>query len=142
MVGCTCREGLRCLYSSVSDTYIYCGIFAQGKNCEASRQLLLGNGSANTPVSRQQIRNTQQWSNWEVFSTRSVRQLRDATLQELLGKVFPMRPVKRVYEEQLRLRVCLETVVRIAGGWCETAARLGVSCDRRFRTCNSELQIV
>jgi hypothetical protein len=38
------------------------------------RQPLLGNGSANTPFARQQIPNTQQWSNSEaVFSTRSVR---------------------------------------------------------------------
>jgi hypothetical protein len=43
----------------------YCGIFAQGKNCEASRQQLLGNGSANTPIARKQILITQQQSNWK-----------------------------------------------------------------------------
>jgi hypothetical protein len=49
----------------------YCGIYAQGKNCEASRGQLPRNDSANTPIARQQIRNTQQWSNWEaVFSPR------------------------------------------------------------------------
>jgi hypothetical protein len=38
------------------------------------RQALLGKGSANTPIARQQSPNTKQWSNYEMmFSTRSVR---------------------------------------------------------------------
>jgi hypothetical protein len=41
------------------------------------------------PVARQQIPNIHQWTNWEAeFSMRSVRQLRDATTEELLGEVF------------------------------------------------------
>jgi hypothetical protein len=37
----------------------------------------------------QQIPNTHQWTNWEVvFSMWSVRQLRDATIEELLEAVF------------------------------------------------------
>jgi hypothetical protein len=37
----------------------------------------------------QQIPNTYQWSNWEaMFSTCSVQQLRDATIEEMLEAVF------------------------------------------------------
>jgi hypothetical protein len=51
------------------------------------------------PVARQQIPNTHQYTNWEVmFSTRSVRQLRDATI-ELLEAVFSMRSVPRCYNK-------------------------------------------
>jgi hypothetical protein len=65
-----------------------------------------GTASANTPVTMQQIRSTQQFSNWEaLFSTRSVRYLRDATIEELLGEVFSVTSVPRLYnEEQVRLR--------------------------------------
>jgi hypothetical protein len=50
----------------------YCVMSDEGQNCEASREPLPGNGSANTPVARQQLCNVQQWSNWEaVLSTRS-----------------------------------------------------------------------
>jgi hypothetical protein len=43
--------------------------------------MLLSNDSVKkTHVARQQIPNTHQWTNWEeVFSTLSVRQLRDVT---------------------------------------------------------------
>jgi hypothetical protein len=52
-----------------------------------------------TPVSRQQIRNTHQWNNWEaVFSTLSVGQMRDATI-ELLEAVFSMRSVLRCFKQ-------------------------------------------
>jgi hypothetical protein len=42
-----------------------------------------------TAIAWQQIRNTQQWSTWEVvLSLQSVQQLRDATVGEMLGGVF------------------------------------------------------
>jgi hypothetical protein len=42
-----------------------------------------------TSVARQQIPETQQKTNWEAaFSTRSMRQLRDATIEELLEAMF------------------------------------------------------
>jgi hypothetical protein len=42
-----------------------------------------------------------------LFSTRSEWQLRDATIEKLLGEVFSMRPVPRLYnEEQIRLWEC------------------------------------
>jgi hypothetical protein len=41
------------------------------------------------PIARQQIPNMHQWTNWEaVFSARSVRQLRDTTIEELLEQCF------------------------------------------------------
>jgi hypothetical protein len=40
-----------------------------------------------TPVARQQIPNTHQWTNWEaVFSAWSVPQLHDATMEEMLDQ--------------------------------------------------------
>jgi hypothetical protein len=55
--------------------------------------------AARRPVARQQIRNMHQWTNWEeMFSTRSVRQLRDATI-ELLEAVFSMRYVPRCHKQ-------------------------------------------
>jgi hypothetical protein len=64
-----------------------------------------------------------------VVSTRSERQPRD-TIEELFEEVFSMLSVPRLYnEEQLRVLESLETVVRIVGGWCETVASLGVSCE-------------
>jgi hypothetical protein len=76
--------------------------------------------------------NLQQWSNLEaVFCTLSVRQLRDATIEELVGKLFPMPSVPRLYnKKQLRLRESLETAVR---GWCEMAASLGISWRNELR---------
>jgi hypothetical protein len=76
------------------------------------------------------FRDTQQWSNWEaVFSTRSMRLLRDATIETLLGEVFSVRSVPRLYnEEQLRLWESFETAVRRVECWCEMAASLGVCC--------------
>jgi hypothetical protein len=47
----------------------------------------------------QQIPNTRQWNNCEeMFSKRSVRQLRDSTI-ELLKAVFSMRSVSRCYKQ-------------------------------------------
>jgi hypothetical protein len=41
-----------------------------------------------------------QWTNWEaVFSTWSVQQLRDATIEELLKKLFSVRSIPRCYEK-------------------------------------------
>jgi hypothetical protein len=48
-------------------------VCARQKLWSQQRQPLLGNRFANAPIARQQLHNTQQWSNWEaVFSTRSV----------------------------------------------------------------------
>jgi hypothetical protein len=92
------------------------------------RQPLLGNGSENTLVARQQSRNRQQWSNCEaVLSTRSVRWLHESIIH-LFGEMFSMRSVPRLYnEEQLRLLESLEMAVRRVGGWCQMAASLGIS---------------
>jgi hypothetical protein len=64
------------------------------------RQPLLGNGSANTPIVRQQIHNMQQWSNWEaVFSMRFMQYLHDATIEELLEEVFSVWSVPSCYKQ-------------------------------------------
>jgi hypothetical protein len=57
------------------------------------------------PVARQQVHNMQQWSNWDaVFSTLLMQWLLGATVEELLGVVFSVQSVPRLYkEEQLRL---------------------------------------
>jgi hypothetical protein len=48
------------------------------------------------PVARQQIPNTHQWTNWEaVVSTRPLRQLREAIVEELLGEEFSVPSVSR-----------------------------------------------
>jgi hypothetical protein len=47
-------------------------------------------------VARKQIPKTQQWISWEtVFSTRSVRQLRDSTIKAFLEAVISMRSLSR-----------------------------------------------
>jgi hypothetical protein len=52
------------------------------------------------PVARQQIPNTHQCTKLaEVFPTRSVRQLRDATIEELLREVFSVKSVPRCYKQ-------------------------------------------
>jgi hypothetical protein len=50
-------------------------------------------------IARQQIPNMHNWTNWEVFSTRSVRYLRDATIEETLGEVFSVQSVPRCYKQ-------------------------------------------
>jgi hypothetical protein len=53
---------------------------------------------------------------------------KDATIEELLEAMFSVRSVPRLYnEEQLQLRMNLETVVRRVEGWSEMAVRVGVS---------------
>jgi hypothetical protein len=53
------------------------------------------------PVAGQQIINTHKWSNWEVlFSTQSMPQLRDATIEELFGEVFSTLSVSRICNEE------------------------------------------
>jgi uncharacterized membrane protein len=53
-----------------------------------------------TLVARQKIPDKHQWTNWEaVFSTWSMRQLRVATIEELLGEVFSVRSVLRCYKQ-------------------------------------------
>jgi hypothetical protein len=55
-------------------------------------------------VARQQIPNTHQWNNWEaVFSTRSVRELGDATIEEVLEAVF--LHCARVHYIQLAIQI-------------------------------------
>jgi hypothetical protein len=64
--------------------------------------------------------------NIRVTGKRSVRQLRDVTA-ELLGDVFSVRPLPRLYNEvELLLQYSFETAVKRVGGWCEMAASLGV----------------
>jgi hypothetical protein len=74
----------------------------KARTTKPAETALLGNDSANTVLAREQIRNTEQWSKWEtVFSTRSVLQLRDATIDELLGEVFSMRSLTRCYKQDI-----------------------------------------
>jgi hypothetical protein len=73
-----------------------------------------------------------------VFSTRSVRKLRDSTTEELLGEVFSVRSVPRLYnEEQLRLQESLETTLTTVGSWCEMAASLRVSRLEQLVSCET-----
>jgi hypothetical protein len=49
-------------------------------------------------------------------------------MEELLGEVFSMRFVPRLYvEDQLQLQGNLETAVRRVGGWREMVAILGIN---------------
>jgi hypothetical protein len=51
-------------------------------------------------VARQQIPNTHQCTKWkQVFSTRSVLQMRDTKVKEMLEAVFSMPPMPRCYKE-------------------------------------------
>jgi hypothetical protein len=51
-------------------------------------------------VARQQSPNMHQWTNGEeVLFARSVRQLRDATIEELLEAVFSMQSMPRCYKQ-------------------------------------------
>jgi hypothetical protein len=50
------------------------------------------------------------------------------TTKEVVEEVFSVWSMLRLYnEDQLPSEECLETAVRRVGGWCETAASLGVS---------------
>jgi hypothetical protein len=50
------------------------------------------------------------------------------TIEELLESVLTVWSVPRLYnEEQLPLEKSIETALKRVGGWCETAASLGVS---------------
>jgi hypothetical protein len=70
-----------------------------------------------------------------MYSTRPERLPRDATIEKLLGEMFSMRSVPRLYNlEHLRLRESLETAVRRVGGWRE----IGTSLRVRW---NSELAV-
>jgi hypothetical protein len=52
------------------------------------------------PISRQQVPNMHQWYNSEmVFSTQSMWQLIDPTLEEQLGEVFSVWFVQRCYKQ-------------------------------------------
>jgi hypothetical protein len=52
------------------------------------------------PIARLQIPNMHQWYNWEaVFSTWSMLQLHEATVEEQLGEVFSVRFVPRCYKQ-------------------------------------------
>jgi hypothetical protein len=53
-----------------------------------------------TAAARQQIPNKHQWTNSEaVFSAWSVRRLRDAKTEELMGEVFSVRSVPKCYKQ-------------------------------------------
>jgi hypothetical protein len=68
----------------------------EGKNCEASIQLLLGNSSANMLGARQQLRNMQQWSKLEaMFSMRAVLIVTNATILEMLVELCSMRSLRK-----------------------------------------------
>jgi hypothetical protein len=75
------------------------------------------------PIVRQQIFNMHQWTNWEVmFSMWCVRQLHDATVEELLEAVFSVVHSKAVSPDQpssVQLVQCsrVEWVVWRVGGW-------------------------
>jgi hypothetical protein len=65
-------------------TYVYCGIFAEGKNCKAGRQPLLGNRFTRNNGVIGKLRSLrdpcdsyvmQQQNCWEVFSIGSVPRL-------------------------------------------------------------------
>jgi hypothetical protein len=61
---------------------------------------LLSNDSVKTPIARQQINNTHQWTNWEaVFSVRSVGHLHDIKIEEFLGDVFSTRSTPMSYKQ-------------------------------------------
>jgi hypothetical protein len=52
------------------------------------------------PIARKQIRSLHQWTNWEVmFSTQSVQQLHDTTIEGLLGVVFSVWSMPRCYKQ-------------------------------------------
>jgi hypothetical protein len=54
----------------------------------------MSNDSVETPIARQQLPNTHQWTNWEaLFSARPLRQLLDSKIEELLEAVFSVRSV-------------------------------------------------
>jgi hypothetical protein len=56
------------------------------------------------PVTRQQIPNTYQWTTLEaVFSMRTVRNLRDAAIEELLEAVFSVWSAQRLYHAMDRV---------------------------------------
>jgi hypothetical protein len=55
---------------------------------------------AYVPVAKQQISKAYQWINWEaMFSTLSEKQLRDATVEELLGEMFSVRYMPRCHKQ-------------------------------------------
>jgi hypothetical protein len=52
------------------------------------------------PIARRHIPNMHKWTNWkDVSSTQPMRQLHDATTDELLGNVFSMQSVPRCYKQ-------------------------------------------
>jgi hypothetical protein len=59
-------------------------------------------------------------------------------MEELLGEVFSIRFVPRLYiEEQLQLQGNLETAMRRVGGWCEMAVVLEVSQLEQLVNCRT-----
>jgi hypothetical protein len=95
--------------------YYFCGISAESKSCEASREILLGYGSINTAVAIQ----------W--LSSRHAKAAIDTqtAIHELLEAVFSVRSVPRSYKEgQLPLQQSFQTAVKRVRGRCEMAASL------------------
>jgi hypothetical protein len=82
----------------IYDLFIHWGIFAQSQDCEPSqRRPLIENGSVDTSIARQRL----------CKHTIIPEQLlgdTHATIEELLGVVFSMRPIPRLYNgDQLQL---------------------------------------
>jgi hypothetical protein len=87
----------------------------KARTVEPEKQLLLVNGSANTPTA------------WQWFSSCHLTTARDTytTIEEWLKVVFSARSMPRLCKkDQLLLRDGPETAVRRLGGWCEMAASL------------------
>jgi hypothetical protein len=73
-----------------------CSMSAESQNCEASRQPLLENGSANMPIARQWL------SNHHMMAATDTH----ATIEELLEVVVSVWSMLRLYnKDQLPLRV-------------------------------------
>jgi hypothetical protein len=80
------------------------------------RQPLLGNGSANNPVARQQLRNKRKWSNWEaVFSMRSVPRLRKESIVpcELDECLTPRQTGRLIVGRNITLTLTLWVIPRL-----------------------------
>jgi hypothetical protein len=105
---------------------------AESQNCEVSRELLLENGSINTPVV----------SHW--LSSHHVIVAADtyATVEELLEALFSVQSMPGLYNTyQLPLQMSSETAVRKVRGWYEVVASLGASQLRDSLQADSELRV-
>lgn len=81
----------------------YCGIFAQGKSCEANRDgRFWGTALQIRPLLGNRFVTLINGVTWEVvFSTRSLRWLRDATVEGLLREMFSLPSLSMLYKESI-----------------------------------------